>query len=109
MRATFMQYEIEMATQPTTPRAATNVRVHLCIPDDQERHLPKRRRAPQFVPPDVPMPRVGEVIYLSSTSAWMVSRLIHEWTSAVDLRIEIWLEWVGSARHSRPPGFAMTQ
>ena len=85
------------------------MRVHLCIPDDQEHHLPKRRRAPQFVPNDVPLPRVGEVIYLSSTSAWVVRIVIHEWHTAVDLRIELWLEWIGSARHSRPPGFEITQ
>lgn len=87
----------------------TKVSVHLCIPDDQERHLPKRRRAPQYVPNDVPLPRVGEVIYLSSSSAWVVRTLIHEWRSSVDLRIELWLEWIGSARQERPAGSSITQ
>lgn len=91
------------------PVVPTTLQVHLCIPDDQEQHLPKRRRAPRFLPPDVPLPRVGEVIYLSSSSAWVVRMLIHEWRSASDLRIELWLEWIGSARHARTAGFSLTQ
>ncbi len=94
-------------TAHATP--STKVQIHLCIPDEQERHLPVRRRAPQFLPRDVPMPRTGEVIYLSSTSAWVVRMVIHEWRTAFDLRIELWLEWVGSARHARAPGFTLTQ
>jgi hypothetical protein len=86
-----------------------SVRIHLCIPDDQERHLPKRRRAPLYLPVDAPLPRHGEVIYLSSTSAWGVIMVIHEWRSPVDLRVEVWLEHVGAARHSRPSGFSLTQ
>lgn len=99
----------------TTPRTgstaapATKVEVHLCIPDDQQQHLPARRRAPALLPRDVPMPRTGEVIYLSSTSAWVVRMVIHEWRNAFELRIEVWLEWVGSARHARAPGFSLTQ
>lgn len=85
------------------------VRIHLCIPADQERHLPVRRRAPAYLPIDAPLPRQGEVIYLSSSSAWGVTMVIHEWISPVELRIELWLEHVGSARHARPTGFTMTQ
>ena len=94
-----------------TPEAPTptNISIHLCIPDDQERHLPKRRRAPHFLPLDAPLPATGDVIYLSSTSAWVVRMRIHEWRSPQDLRIELWLEWVGSARHARVAGFAITQ
>lgn len=92
-------------------QAPPGVRVtrHLCVPDDQERHLPKRRRAPQFLPPEAPMPRQGEVLYLSSSSAWAVELVIHEWRSPIELRIEIWITHIGSARHSRPTGFALTQ
>jgi len=92
-----------------SPTQATSVNVHLCIADDQEHHLPKRRRAPHHLPRDVPLPTVGDVIYLSSSSAWVVRTRIHEWLSPHDLRIELWLEWIGSARHTRATGFALTQ
>lgn len=91
------------------PPIEPSVRVHFCVPDDQEPHLPKRRRAPQYMPPNAPLPRIGEVVYLSSTSAWRVNLVVHEWRTPVDLRVEVWLEHVGAARHSRPPGFALTQ
>jgi hypothetical protein len=91
------------------PGAPLHVHIHFCIPDDQERHLPRRRRAPAVLPREVPLPRVGELVYLSSTSAWVVTRIVHEWRSPEDLHIELWLDWIGSARHARPPGFAMTQ
>jgi hypothetical protein len=90
---------------PSTP----TVEIHLCVPDDQQRHLPKRRRAPNPLPPNAPLPRTGEVLYLSSSSAWAVEQVIHEWRSPVDLRIELWLTHVGSSRHGRPTGFAITQ
>lgn len=90
-------------------RQPTNITTHICIPDDQAWHLPKRRRAPHTLPLDVPVPRVGDVIYLSSTSAWLVNMRIYEWRGPQDLRIELWLEWVGSARHARIAGFALTQ
>lgn len=90
---------------PTTPA----VTVHLCIPEDQRMHAPKRRRAPTPVPASVPLPRIGEVVYLSSTTAWQVSGLTHEWRSSVELRIEVWLDYIGPARFGRPPEFATTQ
>lgn len=96
-------------TSPSAIPEPTEVQIHLCIPEDQERHLPKRRRAPLLLPRDVPLPRIGEVIYLSSSSAWTVSFVIHEWRSAGELRIELWMDWAGSARHARAPGFALTQ
>jgi hypothetical protein len=95
----------EVAAFIGTPR----VTIHLCVPDDQERHLPKRRLAPHYLPSTVPLPRVGEVVYLSSTSAWGVTMVIHEWKSPGELRIELWLEYVSSSRSSRPPGFTLTQ
>lgn len=86
-----------------------SITIHFCIPNDQEAHLPKRRRAPHCMPPTVPLPRQGEVVYLSSSSAWGVTMVIHEWRSPSDLRIEVWLEHVGSSRHARPTGFTLTQ
>jgi hypothetical protein len=85
------------------------VRVHLCVPEDQKRHLPKRRRAPAELPPEAPLPRQGEVIYLSSSSAWGVAMVIHEWLSQDMLRVEVWLEHVTASRNARPPGFELTQ
>ena len=96
-------------TSPSAIPEPTEVQIHLCIPEDQERHLPKRRRAPLLLPRDVPLPRIGEVIYLSSSSAWTVRFVIHEWRSASELRIELWIECIGSARQSRPAGFELTQ
>jgi hypothetical protein len=87
----------------------TEVTIHLCIPDDQEKHLPSRRRAPHYIPNGVPLPRQGEVVYLSSSSAWGVTMVIHEWRAPDDLHIELWLEHVGSSRHARPDGFTLTQ
>lgn len=88
---------------------AVNIAIHLCIADDQQRWLPKRRRAPHNLPANAPLPRMGEVIYLSSSSAWAVVMVIHEWLSVHDLRIEVWLEHVLGARHQRPSGFSITQ
>lgn len=85
------------------------VRVHLCIPDDQEQFLPRRRRAPTVLPPHAPMPSRGDVIYLSSSSAWGVRVVVHEWRSPIDLRVQVWLEYMGDARYPRPPGFELTQ
>lgn len=61
------------------------------------------------LPLEAPLPRIGEVIYLSSSSAWGVAMVIHEWRSAQDLRIELWLEHVHAARQQRPSGFSITQ
>lgn len=85
------------------------IEIHLCVPDDQERHLPKRRRAPHFLPVNAPLPRRGEVIYLSSSSAWKVELVIHEWRSPVDLHVQVWITHIGAALHKRPPGFQLTQ
>jgi len=87
----------------------TQVRVHLCIPEDQKPHLPRRRHAPAYLPANAPIPRQGEVVYLSSSSAWGVAMVIHEWESAEVLRVEVWLEHVTTSRHSRPTGFWLTQ
>lgn len=92
-----------------SPAASPLIEIHLCVPEDQEAHLPQRRRTPQFLPLNAPLPRKGDVIYLSSTSAWGVELVIHEWRSPDDLRIEVWLAYVGCARCGRRPGFELTQ
>jgi hypothetical protein len=96
----------------TSRRAAAprlKVETVLCIPDDQRPHLPDHRPAPDLLPPGSPIPRFGEFVYLSSTSAWVVRRVVHEWLSPTGLRIEIWLDWVGSSRQARNPDFMVTQ
>lgn len=85
------------------------VEVCLCVPDHDKPFLPQRRRAPHPLPVGAPIPRVGEVVYLSSTSAWGVYMVIHEWRGPARLRVEVWLEHVGSARARRPSGFELTQ
>ena len=80
-----------------------------CVPEDQLHFLPKRIKAPDVLPLDVPIPRHGEVIYLSPSSAWVVQTVIHEWLSPDTLRIEVWLDHVSSSRRARPTGFALTQ
>jgi len=83
--------------------------VHLCIPEDQMVHAPKRRRAPHTLPEGAPLPRVGDFIYLASTSAWVVRRVVHDWRSPCELKIEVWLDWMGNARYARHVDFALTQ
>jgi hypothetical protein len=94
---------------PSHANGAPQITIHLCVPDDEEQHLPKRRRAPRYLPAGAPLPRKGEVLYLSSTSAWAVELVIHEWRSPLDLHIEVWLTHLGNARHRRASGFALTQ
>src|SRR5947209_2538612 len=96
------------AERASSPKQV-KVTIHLCIPDEQERFLPKRLRAPRELPPGVPRPSIGEVIFLASNSAWLVTAVIHDWKSLVDLRVEVWLAHVADPRHSRPVGFALTQ
>lgn len=90
--------------------SGVTVEMHYCIAEDQQRWMPKRRRAPPHMSPrDVPVPRQGEVVYLSSSSAWGVAMIIHEWHAPNHLRIEVWLEHLASSRQQRPPGFVLTQ
>jgi len=96
-------------TQPPGNSDRVKVRTVFCVPEDQEKFLPKRRRAPAHLPVNAPLPRQGEVVYLSSSSAWAVSMVIHQWHAPTDLCIEVWLVHVATSRDSRPPGFALTQ
>lgn len=79
---------------------ASTTDVHLCIPDDQLVHLTQGQAIPQW-PAGRRLPRNGEVIYLTSTSAWVVVMVIHELLPGSDVRVEVWLEWVGAARQVR--------
>jgi hypothetical protein len=81
--------------------------IRLCIPDD-ERHLADELPAWALEwPESAPLPRNGDVIYLTSTSAWGVSMVIHERLSRDVTRIEVWLSHVGASRHHREPGTAL--
>lgn len=105
---------VERFSMSKAPTANDNgrqqqVEVCLCIPEDQQRYLPKRRCVPTCLSPDVPLPRRGEIVYLSSSSAWGVAMVIHEWRSPTHLCIEVWLEHVSGSRHTRPTGFMLTQ
>lgn len=104
-----MEAKVIDAAWEAGPSRPLAIRIHLCVPDHEEHLLPKRRRAPILVPHAAPLPRVGEVVYLSSSSAWSVTMVVHSWQSARDLRVEIWLEHVGEGEHPRLPGFARTQ
>jgi len=81
----------------------------LCFPEDQRVHLPEHRQAPDLLPQGAPMPRVGEVICLNSTSCWAVTLVIHEWRTPTSLCIQVWLEFLGTSRVMRNPNFTVAQ
>jgi hypothetical protein len=99
---------------PAAPAAPTladplSVEIHLCVPDHEEHLMPRRRRAPLMLPLAAPLPRIGEVVNLSTTSSWHVTMVIHAWRSPRALRIEVWLEHLGDASgHMRRAGFDHT-
>ena len=92
------------STLPRKPGFA----VHLCFPDDQIKYLPEGQVIPKW-PAGVPAPRMGEVIYVTSTSAWAVSLVIHEIINGGGMRVEVWLEWVGPVHHRRDAECNFTQ
>lgn len=83
-----------------------HVEVVLCVPDDQQDLLPRRPTLPQCLTPAT-MPRVGECVYLSRTSVWVVAMVIHTWPTPTHQRIECWLERVHGRGHVRPEGAAL--
>lgn len=97
-------FDLAMASAEHTPR----VTVHLCVPDDQVRHLPRRQRAPEHLHPDIPLPRQGDVIYLSPRSAWGVQLVVFDWPRPGEMRVEIWLQHVATT-HGRPNAFPVMQ
>lgn len=92
------------ALAPFAPVSGLRMQVRYMVTDEQRSLLPGRSRAPAVIPPEAPLPQRGDVIYLSSTSAWGVELVVHEWLSPTDLNIEVWLTHVGSARERRPFG-----
>ena len=85
-------------------RGPQHVETRLCIPDDQLHQASDLPAWALELPDGAPLPRTGDVLYLSSTSAWGVSMVIHERLSHGFTRIEVWLEHVGASRHPRDPG-----
>lgn len=61
--------------------------VHLCISEEQLMHFPSGQAMPTW-PAGVPVPQSGQVIYLTSTSAWAVGIVIHEFVLG-GLRTEV--------------------
>ena len=96
------------AAQTMTPEP-TKYTAHLCVPDDQVKHLPKRRRAPDLIAAWAPIPKVGGVICLSRNSAWGVLMVVHDWQGPAILRVEVCIEHVSSERRTRPTGYTLTQ
>ncbi len=98
------------------PRAAraetgrTRLEVHLCVPDEDAPLLPDYMPLGAMrLPPGAPIPRVGEILYLSSTSAWCVETVVHEPLSPTSIRVEVWLTRVGAARCRRDERSGRTQ
>lgn len=56
----------------------------------------------ELVPAGMPLPKKGDVLYLSSTSAWAVSLVVHEWLLGGRRRVLFYIEHVGASRTSRP-------
>lgn len=95
--------------QPQPGPVPVRVFMRYMVPDDQRPLLPRRPRAPSLLPPEVPRPQRGDVVYLSSSSAWGVELVVYDWHSPVDLLLEVWLTHVGSSRARRATGFGVTQ
>jgi hypothetical protein len=97
--------------KPSRRLAAEGLRIQtaLCVPDDQQGHIPEDRTAPDLLPPGAPIPHVGEVICLSSSSLWVVQLVIHQWQTPTALRVEVWIEWLGSSPATRSPTVPVTQ
>lgn len=70
--------------------------------------MPLPRRAPRYLPPAGPLPRHGDVIYLTSTSAWQVKRVVHEALNQREFCIHVVIEHIGSTHH-REGAFSLTQ
>jgi hypothetical protein len=98
-----------MASKPVP----SNVNPAICIelrPIDDDAHLlPRRRRHPQYLPLHTPLPRVGELLYLSSTSAWGVKGVLHEWIAPDRLNITVLIQYLGGSHHGDRPDFPVTQ
>lgn len=83
---------------PPPPR----VRVRFRVPRDQAARLPPGPAA-ALLPASAPLPRAGEVLYLSNRSAWAVTVVIHEWRAPHDLRVELCMESIDPQPHQELP------
>jgi len=95
----------QTASAPDVSRAdLPQVETQLCIMGGEEHHVPDCGKAllARPLPAGAPVPHRGDVVYLTSTSAWGVSLVVHEWLAGGRLRIEVWLEYVGAGRETRP-------
>ena len=87
-----------------------SISIEIRAVDESDAPLPKRRRTPRMLPITAPLPRIGEVLYLTSTSAWRVVMVVHEWLAPDHLTIVVWLTHAGSTHHTTPPpAFEITQ
>ncbi len=71
---------------------ATHVERLLCVAGELRKYLPRRLRAPAVLPNNVPTPELGEHVYLTPSSPWIVAKVAHHWDTQVSLKIEVWLE-----------------
>jgi hypothetical protein len=84
------------------------IRVELRSFDEAAQPLP--RRGPRFLPPAAPVPQQGDLVYLTSTSAWRVRMLVHEWLALDTLHVHVIVEHVGATHHGNRASFpAATQ
>jgi len=90
---------------PTFPA----IRIELRSLDETAAPLPKRRQIPEALPFGAPLPRAGEIVYVSSTSAWRVRLVLHEWLSPSYLRIVVLVDYEGTTHHAPDVPFALTQ
>jgi hypothetical protein len=83
--------------------------VLLCIPEDQRMHLPPHTRVPEKMPYGVAIPRRHDVVYLTSSSAWVVSCVVHELLEGGrTVQVQVWLEHLGVSRYHRQKPFDST-
>lgn len=88
-----------MRARRAAMQPAADWSVHVCIPDDQLANIPSGMAIPAW-PAGATLPRTGDVVYLTSTSAWGVMLVIHELVPG-GVRVEVWLEFVAESRHHR--------
>ena len=93
----------------TTMHHTPAIRIEVRAVDESVNALPRRHRMPHYLPLCAPLPRAGELIYVSSTSAWRVSGVVHQWHAPDDLHVLVWVEFAGSTHHAGRPAFDVTQ
>lgn len=96
-----------VATSPRNDHGS--VRVVLRPIDEHAALFPKRRRAPFVLPTGAPVPRAGEMVFLTSTSAWGVLHVVHEILAGGELCVSVWLRYLGKTPYAERPDFVPTQ